>query len=155
MSEVSKFAEAFRQKSIEQAESTEKAVASAFEKHENALLSALSESEQRTKDAIRAQSRSLQRAALKSWMAVAIPVIATLLIAAGALGTMSWYIGHQIDTIAQQNATIERLSQEGGNIELNHCGESRRLCVEIDPDSLGRNPEAFGENGQYRILKGY
>lgn len=155
MSEVSKYAEAFRQKSIEQAESTEKAVASAFEKHENALLSALSESEQRTRDAIRAQSRSLQRTALKSWMAVGIPVIATLLIAAGALGTMGWYITGQIDTIAQQNATIERLSQAGGDIELTHCGEDRRLCVKISRESLGDRARAFGENGQYRILEGY
>lgn len=151
MSEISRLARAFEKRSTEQAESTEKAVASAFERHENALLSALSESEKRTSDAIRAQSRSLQRTALKSWMAVAIPVIATLLIAAGALGAMSWYIGHQIDTIAQQNATIERLSQEGGNIELNHCGEDRRLCAKIaDPESRG-----YGEKGQYRILEGY
>jgi len=93
----------------------------------------------------------LQRTALKSWMAVAIPVIATLLIAAGALGTMGWYITGQIDTIAQQNATIERLSQEGGSIELNRCGEDRRLCAKIaDPESRG-----YGEKGQYRILEGY
>mgnify|MGYP003722922095 FL=1 len=148
MSEVSKFAEAFRQKSIEQAESTEKAVASAFEKHENALLSALSESEQRTRDAIRAQSRSLQRTALKSWMAVAIPVIATLLIAAGALGAMGWYITGQINEIASHNATLERLEQEGGSIQLSYCGESRRLCAKIDEDA-----ERY-QNG-YRILEGY
>ena len=148
MSEVSKFAEAFRQKSIEQAESTEKAVASAFEKHENALLSALSESEQRTRDAIRAQSRSLQRTALKSWMAVAIPVIATLLIAAGALGAMGWYITGQINEIASHNATLERLEQEGGSIQLSYCGESRRLCAKIDEDA-----ERY-QSG-YRILEGY
>ena len=148
MSEVSKFAEAFRQKSIEQAESTEKAVASAFEKHENALLSALSESEQRTRDAIRAQSRSLQRTALKSWMTVAIPVIATLLIAAGALGAMGWYITGQINEIASHNATLERLEQEGGSIQLSYCGESRRLCAKIDEDA-----ERY-QNG-YRILEGY
>ena len=97
----------------------------------------------------------MQRTALKSWMAVAIPVIATLLIAAGALGAMTWYIAHQINTIEQQNATIERLSKQGGDIQLTVCGDSRRLCAKIHPDSLGRNPEAFGENGQYRILEGY
>lgn len=148
MSEISRLATAFEKRSTEQAESTEKAVASAFERHENALLSALSESEKRTSDAIRAQSRSLQRTALKSWMAVAIPVIATLLIAAGALGTMSWYITGQINEIASHNATLERLEQEGGSIQLSYCGESRRLCAKIDEDA-----ERY-QNG-YRILKGY
>ena len=153
MSEISRLAQTFEQRSTEQAANTEKAVRSAFEKHESALLSALSESEKRTSAAIHAQSRSLQRTALKSWMAVAIPVIATLLIAAGALGAMTWYIAHQINTIEQQNATIEQLSKQGGDIQLTVCGDSRRLCAKIHPDSLGRNPEAFGENGQYRILE--
>ena len=90
----------------------------------------------------------MQRTALKSWMAVAIPVIATLLIAAGALGAMGWYITGQINEIASHNATLERLEQEGGSIQLSYCGESRRLCAKIDEDA-----ERY-QNG-YRILEGY
>lgn len=150
MSEISRLATAFEARSKEQAESTEKAVRSAFEKHESALLSALSESEKRTSDAIRAQSRSLQRTALKSWVAVVIPIAASLALGLGALGAMSWYIAGQIDEIASHNATLERLAQEGGAIQLSQCGESRRLCVRIDEDA-----GVYGENGTYRVLEGY
>lgn len=88
-------------------------------------------------------------------MAVAIPVIVTLLLSAGAIWALGWHIKNQVDTISQQNATISRLSEQGGDINLTTCGDSRRLCAEIHPDSLGEKPDAFGENGQYRILKGY
>ena len=145
MSEISRLATAFEARSKEQAESTEKAVRSAFEKHESALLSALNESEKRTSDAIRAQSRSLQRTALRSWMAVVIPIAVSLALGLGALGAMSWYIAGQI-----HNATLERLAQEGGAIQLSQCGESRRLCVRIDEDA-----GVYGENGTYRVLEGY
>ena len=155
MSEILKMATAFEQRSKEQAENTEKAVKSALKKHEHALLLALSENEKTTSDAIRAQSQRLKRTALSSWMAVAIPVIVTLLLSAGAIWAMGWYIKNQVDTITQQNATISRLSEQGGDINLTFCGDNRRLCAEIHPDSLGENPKTFGENGQYRILKGY
>lgn len=148
MSEMSRLATAFEERSKEQAESTEKAVRSAFEKHESALLSALSESEKRTSDAIRAQSRSLQRAALRSWMAVTIPIAASLALGLGAIATMGWYITGQINEIASHNATLEKLRSEGGGIQLSHCGESRRLCTKIDED-------APRYQGGYRILEGY
>lgn len=148
MSEISRLAKAFEQRASEQAESTESAVKSAFERHESALLSALSESEKTTSAAIRAQSRRLQKTALKSWLAVTIPVALTLLLAAGALGSMGWYISHQVDEVAQHRATLEVLKAEGGEIELSRCGESRRLCAKIDEDA-----DRY-QNG-YRILKGY
>ena len=155
MSEISRLATAFEKRSTEQAESTEKAVQSAFERHENALLSALSESEKRTNDAIRAQSRSLQRTALRSWMAVTIPIVASLALGLGAIATMGWYITGQINEIASHNATLEQLRSEGGAIQLTHCGDTRRLCAKVSSESLGARARAFGENGQYRILEGY
>lgn len=148
MSEISRLAKAFEQRASEQAESTESAVKSAFERHESALLSALSESEKTTSAAIRAQSRRLRRIALKSWMAVLIPVALTLLLGAGALGAMSWHIGNQMDEMARHRATLEVLKAEGGEIDLSRCGESRRLCARID-ESADRY-----QNG-YRILEGY
>nr|CAB96960.1 MobB protein [Halomonas elongata] len=150
MSEMSRLATAFEERSKEQAESTEKAVRSAFEKHESALLSALSESEKRTSDAIRAQSRSLLADALRSWMAVTIPIIASLALGLGAMVTMGWYITGQINEIASHNATLEQLKNEGGAIQLSRCGESRRLCARID-ESAG----VYGEDRTYRVLEGY
>lgn len=151
MSEISRLATAFEKRSTEQAESTEKAVQTAFKEHENALMSALSESEKRTSTAIRAQSRRLQRTALKSWLAVTITVAMTLLLGASIIGMMGWHMGNQIDEIARHKQTLETLKAEGGAIELNHCGEDRRMCAKMsESDTRG-----YGENSQYRILKGY
>jgi len=150
MSEISRLATAFEQRSKAQAADTEKAVRSAFENYEDALIEALNESERKTSAAIRAQSRNLQRTALRSWLAVTIPVCLSLLLGAGAIAAMSWYITGQINEIASHNATLERLAQEGGAIQLTHCGESRRLCAKIDPSAT-----AYGQNGEYRILEGY
>lgn len=152
MSEISKLAAAFEQKSTERAENTEKAVKSAFEKHENALLSELSASEKRTRDAIRAQNQRLQRTALKSWMFIAIPLVMIGLLAAGSSALMGKYITHQVEQIASYNRTLATLEAEGSKIKLTHCGESRRLCAKIDADS-GRYGN--GDDDKYLILDGY
>ena len=152
MSEISKLAAAFEQKSTERAENTEKAVQSAFEKHENALLSELSASEKRTRDAIRAQNQRLQRTALKSWMFIAIPLVMIGLLAAGSSALMGKYITHQIEQIASYNRTLERLEDEGSKITLTHCGESSRLCAKIDADSVRYGN---GDDDTYLILDGY
>lgn len=151
MSEISKMATAFEQRSKEQAENTEKAVKSALKKHEHALLLALSESEKTTSDAIRAQSQRLKRTALSSWLAVAIPVVLMLALGAGVIWAMSWHMGNQVDQIQRYNMTLEQLKAEGGAIQLTECGsETLRMCVEIDTEA-----KAWGREGQFRILKGY
>lgn len=148
MSEISRLATAFEQRSKAQAADTEKAVRSAFENYENALIEALNESEKTTSAAIRAQSRNLQRTALRSWLAVTIPVCLSLLLGVGAIAAMSWYIAGQINEITSHNATLERLAQEGGAMQVSYCGDQRRLCVRIDESA-----ETY-QNG-YRILEGY
>lgn len=151
MSEISKMATAFEQRSKEQAENTEQAVRSALKKHEHALLLALSESEKTTSAAIRAQSQRLKRTALSSWMAVAIPVILMLALSAGVVWAMSWHMGNQVDQIQRYNETLEQLKAEGGAIHLTHCGkEELRMCVEIDTEA-----DPWGRESQFRILKGY
>lgn len=152
MSEISKLAAAFEQKSTERAENTEKAVKSAFEKHENALLSELSASEKRTTDAIRAQNQRLQRTALKSWMFIAIPLVMIGLLAAGASVLMGKYITHQVEQIASYNRTLERLETEGSKITLTHCGENARLCAKIDEDGESYSNKS---GDKYLILDGY
>lgn len=148
MSEISRLATTFKQRSIEQAESTEQAVRSAFEKHESALLSALSESEQTTKNAISAQSRRLQRVALTSWVAVIIPVALTLLLASGALWWMGQSVAGKVAEIERHNTTLRELQEVGGKIELTRC--DGRLCAKIDLEA-----PKFGQSGEYRILEGY
>ena len=131
MSRISDLAASFEQKMKQQAGTTEQSVQNAFKAHENALLTALNESEQRTKVAIDAQSRNLQRTALKSWMAVVIPVSLTLLLALGAIATMGWSITGQIEAIARHQVTLEQLQNEGCAIPLSRCCVGARLSARL------------------------
>jgi len=45
---------------------------------------------------------------------------------------------------------IERLHRRGGNVEWRSCGETARLCVQID-----RKAPVYGSGGDYYIAKGY
>jgi hypothetical protein len=45
---------------------------------------------------------------------------------------------------------IARLSERGAQAQLRRCGSERRLCVRID-----RSAPAYGESGEYLVVKGY
>ncbi len=45
---------------------------------------------------------------------------------------------------------VARLRAEGGQMEWRHCGPAQRLCVRVD-----RKAGAFGEAGDFLIVKGY
>jgi Flp pilus assembly protein TadB len=153
MSEISRMAAAFEEKSKQQAEDTEQAVKRAFEKHESALLSALNESEKKTSAAIRAQHQSLRQTALRSWMYIFITIALVILLGGSTIMTMGWYIERQVTEIANNRVNLEMLQERGSKMNLITCGDDRRLCVEIDPDAPAYSSE--NENKTYRILKGY
>ena len=52
--------------------------------------------------------------------------------------------------IADMRANAAALETKGGKVNLTLCGPQKRLCAEVDTKA-----EAWGENGQFRILKGY
>jgi len=52
--------------------------------------------------------------------------------------------------IADLRANAEYLEAKGGKVNLTYCGPTKRLCVEIDPKA-----DTWGENRQFRVLKGY
>lgn len=52
--------------------------------------------------------------------------------------------------IAALRAKAEYLEERGGKVVLTECGPKKRLCAEIDLGAGG-----YGEDGQFRILKGY
>ena len=56
-------------------------------------------------------------------------------------------LGARRDELA---ANIVRLSHQGGNLELRHCGATQRLCVRIE-----RGAPAYGAAGDFLIVKGY
>jgi hypothetical protein len=60
----------------------------------------------------------------------------------------------EIQTLAAKrdelSANIERLSRQGGNVELRHCGTTQRLCARVE-----RGAPSYGPAGDFLILKGY
>jgi hypothetical protein len=47
-------------------------------------------------------------------------------------------------------ASIARLEERGGRIDLRRCGGTDRLCVRVD-----RSAPAYGQSGDYLVIKGY
>lgn len=113
-------------------------------------LSALVEQTTRASHALRALERAAQ---LRS-----VWVSALLTTLPGAIGTLAawWWLPtpHQILALQSQqqqlSATIARLSQSGGRIDLRHCGDPARLCVRVD-----RHAPSFGAQSDYFIVQGY
>lgn len=47
-------------------------------------------------------------------------------------------------------ASVAHLESQGGRAVWRHCGEPQRLCVRID-----RSAPAYGEGGDFLVVKGY
>jgi len=96
----------------------------------------------------------LQRAAglrAASW-SVGIVVFATVipLLAVREILPSSSDIASLRTTRDQLQTTIDRLNARGGQAALRRCGAAQRLCVRID-----RSAPAYGDGGDYLVVKGY
>jgi len=98
--------------------------------------------------------RRLQRTAnlrLFAWSA-AVFILASLV----PCGIAWWLLPTRAEIQAlgvkrdELTANIARLSRQGGNLELRHCGTTHRLCVRVE-----RTAPAYGEAGDFLIVKGY
>jgi hypothetical protein len=47
-------------------------------------------------------------------------------------------------------SNIDRLTHQGGKVDLRHCGQEQRLCVRVD-----RSAPAYGDRGEFVVVKGY
>jgi hypothetical protein len=47
-------------------------------------------------------------------------------------------------------AEVEQLAQQGGHMQLSHCGSNRRLCARVD-----RRAGTYGAAGDFLVLEGY
>lgn len=59
---------------------------------------------------------------------------------------------------AELEARATELKSQGSLIQLNTCGEKKRLCALIDPQQInsdGTVKQFYSENGNWIILKGY
>lgn len=113
-------------------------------------MQALAEDTRRATDAL----RGLRHAAnlrLLLWTAT------TVSLATAVPFGIAWYLlPTRADVAAliarrdELGASIARLTRQGGNVELRHCGVAQRLCVHVD-----RNAPVYGEGGDFLVVKGY
>jgi len=113
-------------------------------------LRALTDDSRRTAEAL----RRLQRAAnlrLIAWSA-AVLTLSSLVPFASAW----WLLPTRAEIQAlgakrdELTANIARLTRQGANLELRHCGTAQRLCVRVE-----RSAPAYGAAGDFLVVKGY
>ncbi|MEX6160245.1 MbeB family mobilization protein [Providencia manganoxydans] len=138
MSEILDLAKNYERTLREQAKTTRSSVESALQEHESALLECLNAEQRKIESAISAHSKRMQKSLAASWMLSVIAILTTI--------GLGWAVIYwQGSEIANRYAELERLPKTS----VTRCGDQKRLCVEIDPKA-----SAYGEQGEYRILKG-
>ncbi|WP_409449027.1 MbeB family mobilization protein [Acinetobacter baumannii] len=151
MSKILDLAKSFEQTSNEQAKHTEQTVATEFKNHEQRLIDLLKENEKAINSAIQEQNKRLLPVMLKTWSIVAIAVITALLLMWGILAYQSHKIGKNADLIAQQQAMIQKLDEQGGSLNITNCIDDKnrkRMCIQM-------NTKAGSWKGGYLVPMGY
>ena len=101
-------------------------------------------------EALRRLGRSAN-ARVAGWM-----VGLTLMSSAIPLLAQWWFLPSQSELAGlrarkdELASNILRLEQRGGRVDLRRCGGTDRLCVRVD-----RGAPAYGESGDYLVVKGY
>ena len=103
-------------------------------------LQALDEDSRKAAEALRRLQRTVNLR-LIAWSTVALGVASLL------PWSLAWWL---LPTRAELAANVARLSHQGGNLDLRHCGATQRLCVRIE-----RSAPAYGAAGDFLIVKGY
>jgi hypothetical protein len=98
--------------------------------------------------------RALQRVAS---LRIAVWSLGIATLATGIPFGLAWWLLPARADIAtlrltrdQLNTSVELLSARGGRAAVRHCGPAQRLCVRVD-----RGAPAYGEAGDYFVIKGY
>ena len=113
-------------------------------------MQVLADDSRRASEALR-RLRRVANLRLLLWMAAIVGVAAVVpfVIALYLLPTRA-----ELATLAARRAelaaNVARLTLQGGNVELRRCGVARRLCVHVD-----RGAPAYGESGEFLVVKGY
>jgi hypothetical protein len=84
-----------------------------------------------------------------TWKAVGLYALVAVLPLLALLG-WDW---HLVQKIEAERATINLLDANGGKTKLIHCGADNRLCMQID--SKADSFSIPGQEGEYRVIKGY
>ena len=151
MSKILDLAKSFEQTSNEQAKVTEQTVTTEFKKQEQRLIALLNENEKTISNAIHEQNARIRLITLKTWSTVAIAIVTVIALAWGIFAYQSHKIRANADLIAQQNATIQKLTDAGGNLTTTNCLDNKnrkRLCIKM-------NTQAGSWQGGYLVPMGY
>lgn len=151
MSSHLKMATDFRQKSSEQANATEQLLKQEFDRLGKCVSEALSLSGQKISDDIAARNRelsealrhhsngmteamqshreSVMRLATRRWLSVLMTSLLLSGTCGGVLWLLSWKIASNLDEIAQQNATLEKLNARTWGVEFREGKDGRYLIL--------------------------
>jgi hypothetical protein len=105
----------------------------------------------------RRATETLRRLRYVADLRVALWTLAMTALACAVPMAIAWWVLPSRGEIATLSArrdaletTVARLKAEGGQVQWRHCGTAGRLCVRVD-----RKAGAFGEAGDFLIVKGY
>ncbi|WP_425597881.1 MbeB family mobilization protein [Vibrio diabolicus] len=152
MSKILNMARDFNSQSKKQANAIELTLKKDFEKHEQRIQDALKASEQKITNDIQDQQSRLNLLVMKTWIWLPITVITVLIACWGVIWWQGMTIAQNQQEISRQQSTLQALAAKGGNIQMNTCGDQKRLCIKIDLDE-----DSYGANGVYpwKIPEGY
>ncbi|MGL4601875.1 MAG: MbeB family mobilization protein [Plesiomonas sp.] len=154
MSKIFDLAQSFEEKSKQQVSDTETRLTTAFEMHATFISDALGKNETIISDVINAQNRRIRALLLKTWIWMALSLIAILIASYGVIWLQGKMIIKNWQAISEQKDTLQQLEAKGGKIQMSTCGDKERLCVKIDLDA-----GSFGDNQKgvypWRIPEGY
>lgn len=151
MSSLSKMATDFRQKSSEQANDTEQLLKHEFDRLGKCVSEALSLSGQTISNDIAARNRelsealrhhsngmtgamqshreSVMRLATRRWLSVLMTSLLLAGTCGGVLWLLSWKIASNLDEIAMQNATLEKLNAKTWGVAFREDSSGRYLVL--------------------------
>lgn len=151
MSSLSKMATDFRQKSSKQANDTEQLLKSEFDRLGTCVSEALSLSGQKISDDIAARNQALSEAlrlhsegmtaamqshresvmrlATRRWLSVLMTSLLLAGTCGGVLWLLSWKIAANLDEIAAQNTTLEKLNAKTWGVEFREGTNGRYLVL--------------------------
>ncbi|ECY8308819.1 mobilization protein [Salmonella enterica] len=141
----------FREKSSEQANATEQLLKQEFDRLGKCVSEALSSSGQTISDDIAARNRELREAlrhhsngmteamqshresvmrlATRRWLSVLMTSLLLAGTCGGVLWLLSWKIASNLDEIAAQNATLEKLNAKTWGVEFREGKDGRYLIL--------------------------
>ena len=106
-----------------------------------------------TERAEQAEESLHQAASSISWKWASIWAATSCLLLASIVGLSMLFVPNP-NEIADLRANAAALEAKGGRVQLSVCGDSKRLCVRIDPKA--EKSDQYGQNGQrWMILYGY